>query len=83
MEMTQEATTIPKVFQQTATRLKDKTALRQKKYGLWQDMSWQEYHDKAMQAAYALLKMGMKKGDFVAIIGENTPEVWTEGQTNF
>lgn len=74
MQQFSNGKTIPEVFRQTAKRLGDKTALRHKKYGLWHDISWIDYYGKAREVAFALLQLGIKKGDFVAIIGDNCPE---------
>ena len=65
---------VPQLFKQTADRLQDKVALRHKKYGLWHDTTWAEYYQQARNAAISLQKMGLKKGDFIAIIGDNAPE---------
>lgn len=68
------ASTIPLLFQQTAARLGPKVALRHKKFGLWQDISWARYYQQARIAAQALLELGLQKGEHVAIIGNNCPE---------
>ena len=67
-------TTLPQLFRQTAERKRDQVALRHKTMGLWQEISWCEYYRQARTAAKALLELGLQKGDFVAIIGENCPE---------
>lgn len=52
----------------------DRTALRYKEYGLWHDISWDEYFAGARRVACALASLGFKKGDRVAIIGDNCKE---------
>ncbi|MEM7368634.1 MAG: AMP-binding protein [Bacteroidota bacterium] len=66
--------TLPKIFQQTAQRLGDKTALRQKKFGLWEAISWTDYYQQARYAAQAFIELGLKAGEFVAILGDNAAE---------
>jgi len=65
---------VPKQFKLTADRLGSKTAMRHKKYGLWQEITWKEYYDKSRILASAMYDQGIRKGDFVGIIGENGPE---------
>lgn len=57
-----------------ASRLGNKVAMRHKKYGLWQEVTWAEYYQNARYLAQALLELGVEKGDFIGIIGENAPE---------
>lgn len=65
---------VPKQFKVIAERMGNKVAMRHKQYGLWQEISWQEYYNKAEQLASGLLNLGITKGDFVGVIGENSPE---------
>lgn len=69
-----QLSTLPQLFKVTAQHLGAKTALRQKKLGLWQDISWQDYYQQARYAAQGLIELGMQKGDFVAILGDNAAE---------
>ena len=66
--------TVPRVFINTVKKYGDRVALRHKEFGIWRDISWNEYYDNARYIALALMQMGLKKGDRVAIIGENCPE---------
>ena len=65
---------VPLQFKATAHRLGKKVAMRHKKYGLWQEITWQEYYDYSLEVASGLYNLGIRKGDFVGIIGENCPE---------
>ncbi|MBC8180717.1 long-chain fatty acid--CoA ligase [candidate division KSB1 bacterium] len=69
--------TTPKVFHNSVQKYGQKTALRQKNFGLWQDISWNEYFQKAKHIGLALTKLGLQKGDRVSLIGDNCPE-WVE-----
>ncbi len=68
------AGTVPAVFRNTVARLKSGTALRHKAMGLWRDTSWEQYLEQVELVGAALLAAGLKKGDRVAIIGDNCPE---------
>ncbi|MGH2759850.1 MAG: AMP-dependent synthetase/ligase [Actinomycetota bacterium] len=69
--------TIPTV----ATRIRDwahrspqSTALREKRFGIWQDISWETYWEQVELVAHGLLALGVSPGDRVAIHSENRPE---------
>ncbi len=66
--------TIPKVFNRTVARDGSKVAMRTKKLGLWHDITWQQYHEKAKKIGCALVSMGLEKGQSVCIIGDNAVE---------
>ena len=48
--------------------------MRHTDYGLWQEISWKEYHLQSAYLAHALIQLGIEYGDFVGVIGENCPE---------
>ncbi len=57
----------------------ERTALREKEFGIWQSFTWREYHDHVRDFSLGLIALGMQRGDKVAIIGDNRPEwVWSE-----
>lgn len=66
--------TIPGLFLSSSEKFGDRVALRHKSFGIWQDITWTEYRASAMAIAHGLVSMGLSKGDFVGIIGENCPE---------
>jgi long-chain acyl-CoA synthetase len=69
-----ECTTIPQLFWQQVERWSDNTALREKEYGIWQEITWRQYGQNAGYVALALIALGLEKGDRVTIICENKPE---------
>ncbi|MCP4721072.1 MAG: long-chain fatty acid--CoA ligase, partial [Desulfobacteraceae bacterium] len=71
---TKNAQTIPEIFNETVDQNRDRVALRTKDLGLWQDITWGEYHDKARLVGSALVSMGFEKGDAACIIGDNSVE---------
>ena len=66
--------TVPRLFRETAQKYGDRVALRKKEYGLWHDISWDDYYRQAKYVGSALISMGLEKGDCVSIIGDNCPE---------
>jgi long-chain acyl-CoA synthetase len=66
--------TVPQLFKHTVATYKDRVAIRIKKYGLWHDISWNEYYARAKYVGSALLSMGLEKGQCVSIIGDNSAE---------
>ena len=65
---------VPQVFRQTVAKYADRAALRKKEYGLWHDISWNEYYRLAKCVGTALISMGLERGECVSIIGDNCPE---------
>ncbi len=49
-------------------------ALRHKKHGLWQTITWQQYYKNAQALALAMLDMGLQSGEVVCVLAENRPE---------
>jgi long-chain acyl-CoA synthetase len=70
--MTPETT--PQAFKQTVQKYGDRVAMRKKEYGLWHDISWNEYYRRAKYIGSALISMGLERGDCISIIGDNCPE---------
>ena len=52
----------------------DAPAIREKRLGRWQELSWSEYAQRVARAAHGLRGLGVEPGDRVAIHGENRPE---------
>jgi long-chain acyl-CoA synthetase len=75
--------TIPKLFYQQARKYgKDRVAMREKEFGIWLPISWQDYLDNVKYLALGLISLGLEDGDKVAMIGDNRPEgLWAEMAT--
>ncbi len=52
----------------------DRIAMRMKDYGIWHDITWTQYYQNVKRVAMGLHSLGVKRGDHVAIVGENKPE---------
>jgi len=67
--------TFPKLLKAQASAFgSDKTALRNKGLGIWQNCSWQQYFDSVRTLALGLHSLGFLPGDKLAIIGNNRTE---------
>ena len=52
--------------------------MRHKTYGIWQSWTWSELLTEIRAYSLGLAALGLKKGDKVAIIGQNRPRLyWT------
>lgn len=67
-------TTLPKLLLEKAELYQDRVAMREKFKGIWQEISWNTYLEKAREFCLGLVSLGMKKGDQASILGENCPE---------
>lgn len=71
--------TLPGLLAARAKRTPRGVALRQKRLGIWQEVSWQE-HDARMRAVAAeLVGAGLRPGDAVALIGGHRPQ-WLQAE---
>jgi long-chain acyl-CoA synthetase len=66
--------TVPGRFLKAVKKWGDRVALRKKEFGLWHDITWNDYHDQVKAVACALMAMGLERGETAAIIGDNCPE---------
>jgi len=49
-------------------------AMRIKEYGLWHDISWNDYFERVECVGAALISLGMQKDECISIIGDNCHE---------
>ena len=50
-----------------------KVALREKKYGIWQEVTWEQYAARVRAVCLGLVQLGLDRGDKVAVIAGNRP----------
>mgnify|MGYP001007217665 CR=1 FL=1 len=62
------------VFRARAQEWAAMPALRHKRRGLWQSLSWAEYYAQARALGLALADLGVRRGEVVAVLAENRPE---------
>jgi long-chain acyl-CoA synthetase len=73
---TQACDTIPKLLLRNAKRHRDRPAMREKEYGIWQSWTWNAVLDQVRAFACGLAVLGVRRGDKVAIIGDNRPHLY-------
>ena len=66
--------TLCQTFLDTAARRCDQVALREKEFGIWQRITWQQYREHVTHFALGLKVLGFLRGDHLAIISENCRE---------
>ena len=68
--------TFPRLVRQNAQDRADRIAIREKDYGIWQSYTWREYFEQGRLIALGLASLGFRRGDKVAIIGDNRPQLY-------
>jgi long-chain acyl-CoA synthetase len=68
--------TFPKLLLEHARVRPGRPANREKDYGIWQSWSWAEVAAEVEALACGLAAMGFRRGDKLAIIGDNRPRLY-------
>ncbi|MBL0123387.1 MAG: AMP-binding protein [Betaproteobacteria bacterium] len=69
-------TTFPRLLLKHAAERGDRPALREKDLGIWQTFSWSQSAAEIRALAGGLASLGFRRGDALAIIGENRPRLY-------
>jgi long-chain acyl-CoA synthetase len=72
--MTAPELTFPQLLDRLAATSGDEVALQEKRYGIWQPITWSEYRRRVRRFAHGLVSLGFERGDVLAILGDNRPE---------
>jgi long-chain acyl-CoA synthetase len=72
--MTSFPETLPGLLARNKERFGHRTALREKVFGIWQEVSWNQYYDHVKGCCLGFLSLGLQRGDKVAILGDNCRE---------
>jgi len=68
--------TFPRLLLANAERLRERPAVREKDLGIWQTWSWGEVAMEVRTLACGLAALGFRRGDTLAIIGDNRPRLY-------
>lgn len=63
-----------RLLRENAMRTPNRVALREKKYGIWQSITWEAYLSAVEKIAFGMLALGVTAQDRVAIQSENRSE---------
>jgi long-chain acyl-CoA synthetase len=68
--------TFPRLLLNHAAMRGDRPATREKYLGIWQTWSWSQVAEEVRAIACGLAELGFKRGDNLAIIGDNRPRLY-------
>src|SRR5260370_29319441 len=73
METVVGSGTFPGRLVERARRHGAQIAIREKKYGIWQEVTWREYAAHVRAVALGFERLGLLPGDTIAVISGNRP----------
>jgi long-chain acyl-CoA synthetase len=68
--------TFPKLLLHHASVRPERPAIREKDLGIWQTWSWHRFADEVRSLACGLAAQDFKRGDHLAIVGDNRPRIY-------
>lgn len=75
----ERADTFPKLLVRQYEKAPDRVAMRKKEFGIWKEFTWRDTYANTQYLCLYFMSLGLRRGDKVAIIGENEPEwFWAE-----
>ncbi len=71
--------TVPKLLRHQAARFGERVLHRKKDFGIWQRYTWAGVFDQVRALAMGMAELGVKRGETVALVGENEPQLfWSQ-----
>lgn len=70
------ADTLPRLLRRNAASMGARPAMREKRHGIWQTLSWSGYETLVLQLARGLAAHGFRAGDRLAVLGDNRPRLY-------
>ena len=68
--------TFPKLLAHHAKVRGERPALREKNLGIWQTWTWRQFADEVHALASGLAAQGFKRGNHLALAGDNRPRIY-------
>lgn len=65
---------LSRIFRNQAGKYNDRLAVEKRQEGVWRGWSWREYYNTAKAVGLGLYRLGIRKGDRVALLSENRLE---------
>jgi long-chain acyl-CoA synthetase len=69
--------TLPRLLRRNAVAMAGRPAIREKTRGIWQTFTWAEYERQVRDFALGLAAHGFRRGDKLAVIGDNRPRLYS------
>lgn len=69
-----QACTLVHLILENAERMPHEVAMREKRFGIWNPITWKQFRDQVEHFALGLRFLGLQDGDTLAIIGDNKPQ---------
>jgi long-chain acyl-CoA synthetase len=69
-------TTFPQLLLAHAAQRPTAPAMREKEYGIWQTISWQDMASMVTHMACGLHQAGLKRGEHMIVVGSNRPRLY-------
>ncbi|MEJ2486239.1 MAG: AMP-binding protein [Anaerolineales bacterium] len=66
--------TLPQLLEAQTKKSPNRTAMRERIYGIWQPLTWQEVYNHVKNFSLGLVSLGLTGKETIAIIGDNRPE---------
>jgi long-chain acyl-CoA synthetase len=73
--MSDEAT-LPRLLRLNAKTMASRPAMREKRRGIWQVLTWSRYWEETREFALGLAASGFVRGEKLAVIGDNRPRLY-------
>jgi len=74
VENSNQIQTLPQLLEVQTKKTPDRTAMRERIYGIWQPLTWQQVYDHVKYFSLGLISLGLTEKETIAIIGDNRPE---------
>src|ERR1700704_6944675 len=71
-----DADTFPKLLIRNARNFGNRPAMRHKDLGIWQTWTWAQELEQVRAYAVGLHRLGLRRGDTIAIVGANRPKLY-------
>ncbi|WP_050527547.1 long-chain fatty acid--CoA ligase [Pseudorhodobacter aquimaris] len=67
---------IPALLARNVAQHGSKPAYREKEFGIWQSWTWAQADAEIRAMAMGFMALGLNRGDYVAVIGRNRPQLY-------
>ncbi len=66
--------TVMETMKSTVEKFGERTALKHKVGGAWQETTWKDYYEQILVTARAFMALGLEKSKAISILGNNCPQ---------